>query len=90
MAARKPVLATNIEGYASVLCQDIDGLMVPPKNITALAEKLTVLIDDKQLRETLGRQGREKAERHSWDKVSTEVMDYYEQTIEKSKYRNNR
>ncbi len=86
MAARKPVLATNIDGYASVLCQDVDGLMVPPKNITALAETLKVLIDDKQLRESLGKRGREKAERHSWDKVSRSVMDYYEQVIDQSKY----
>ncbi len=87
MAAYKPVLATNIDGYASVLSQNVDGLMVPPKNITALAEALKVLINDKQLRQSLGKAGREKAERHNWDKVSAQVMDYYEQTIENSKYR---
>ncbi len=86
MAASKPVLATNIPGYAGVLSQDVDGMMVPPKNITALVEALDLLIRDKSLRESLGKRGREKAENHSWDKVARNVMDYYEQVIDQSKY----
>ena len=87
MAAYKPVVATNISGYASVISKEVDGLLVSPKDIKTLAGALDLLIHDKSLRETLGKNGRQKAEQHNWDKVACEVMDYYEQVIEQSKYR---
>jgi phosphatidylinositol alpha-mannosyltransferase len=90
MAAYKPVVATNISGYASVICREVDGLLVSPKDIKTLAGALDLLIHDKSLRETLGRNGRRKAEQHNWDKVACRVMDYYEQVIEQSKYRGTR
>ncbi|MFO8100823.1 MAG: glycosyltransferase family 4 protein [Dehalococcoidia bacterium] len=90
MAASKPVVATDIPGYASVISRGVDGLLVPPKDIGGLAGVLDKLIKDEPLREELGKQGRQKAEAHTWDNVAQNVMAYYEQTIEKSRYRKGR
>lgn len=87
MAASKPVVATNIPGYAGVVSRDVDGLLVAPKDVRTLIGALDLLIKDKRLREELGRNGRQKAEQYSWDKVALRVMDYYEEVIDKSRRR---
>ncbi|MFO8009584.1 MAG: glycosyltransferase family 4 protein [Dehalococcoidia bacterium] len=87
MAAYKPVVATNISGYAGVVSRDVDGILVPPKDIKGLIGALDLLIKDDKLREYLGRNGRQKAEQYTWDKVAQSVMGYYEQVLEKSRGR---
>ena len=81
MAASKPIVASNIGGYASVISQDVDGLLVNPKDIKTLAGALDLLIKDKALRERLGAHGRLKVEEYTWDKVARRVMDYYEKVL---------
>ncbi len=87
MAASKPVVATNISGYAAVVSREVDGLLVAPKDIKTLAGALDLLIHDKSLREQYGAEGRKKSVNFSWDKVGRRVMDYYEEVLEKSSRR---
>ncbi len=77
MACAKPVVATNIEGYASVLAHGEEGLLVPPKDDESLANALLSLLNDNSLRLKMGAKGRVKAERYSWPNIASEVMDYY-------------
>lgn len=77
MASGKPVVATNIEGYASVLTHGEEGLLVPPKDEEALANALLSLMKDRTLRDQMGAKGRIKAEKYSWENVARQVMDYY-------------
>lgn len=84
MAASKPIVASNIGGYASVITRDSDGLLVNPTDVKTLAGGIDLLIKNKALRDRLGSRGRLKAERYSWDRVSRRVMDYYEEVLEKS------
>ncbi len=81
MAASKPIVASNIGGYASVISRDVDGLLVNPKDAKTLAGALDLLIKDKALRERLGAHGRLKVEEYTWDKVAHRVMAYYERVI---------
>ncbi len=77
MAAGKPIVASNIDGYANVLTHDVEGLLVPPKDEQALAHALLSLLKDKNLRQQMGSQGRSKAEAHSWESIAQRNMDYY-------------
>ncbi|MDD5094663.1 MAG: glycosyltransferase family 4 protein [Dehalococcoidia bacterium] len=81
MAASKPIVASDIGGYASVITRDSDGLLVKPGNAKAIAEAIDVLIDDPSLRHKLGANGREKAHEYDWIKVARRVMDYYEEML---------
>ena len=85
MAASKPIVASNIGGYAGVVNRDVDGLLVNPEDVKTLAGALDLLIKDEPLRKTLGANGRIKAEEYSWDKVARRVMDYYEEVLGKSR-----
>ncbi len=79
MALGKPIVATSNEGYASVVSHGEQGLLVPPKNIKALAEALERLIEDSSLRSKLGANGLETVQSYDWPLVARRVLDYYQQ-----------
>jgi phosphatidylinositol alpha-mannosyltransferase len=83
MATSKPIVASNIVGYASVITRDVDGLLVNPKDIKTLAGALDLLVKDKALRERLGAQGRLKVEGYSWGRVASRVEAYYKDVLER-------
>ena len=78
MAAGLPVVASNIDGYASVVTHGVEGLLVPPRRLLPLANALTRLTTDRALREELGEAGRHRAEEYSWPRVAQQVLSYYE------------
>ncbi len=82
MAAGKPVVATNIDGYASVITHGEEGLLVEPKSDNALAEAISSLLDAPRLRDSLAERGRKKANEYRWEIVAGKVMDYYETLLE--------
>lgn len=77
MAASKPIVASAIDGYSSVMSNGVQGLMVPPRDEQALANALIQLLSDKSLRQEMGAQGRLKAEECSWPNVAKRVFEYY-------------
>jgi phosphatidylinositol alpha-mannosyltransferase len=78
MAAGRPVVASNIDGFAEVIASGVDGLLVRRKDEEALAEALLSLIEDDALRHEMGERARERAMAYSWDRVSRRVLSYYE------------
>ena len=77
MAARKPIVATSIEGYSSVITHGKEGLLVPPKNDEALANAIAALLKDSGLRDSLAANGQRRAQEFRWERVAREVMDHY-------------
>ncbi|MBC7327224.1 glycosyltransferase [bacterium] len=61
MASGKPVVATRVGGVPELVEYGITGFLVPPQDSDALAESMLRLIKDSELREEMGRRGREKA-----------------------------
>lgn len=62
MACGLPVLATDVGGLREVVEHGRTGFLVPSRNVTALAEAMNRLLQDENLRETFGREGRRRAE----------------------------
>jgi len=83
MAAGKPIVASNIEGYSSVVTHGQEGLLVPPKNEEALEIALETLLEDPALREEMGSRGRQTAHRYDWKGVTDQIMDYYQFLLER-------
>jgi len=77
MAIGKPVVASNIEGYANVITHGIDGLLVPPKDKRLLAQALISLMSDASLRQQMGANGILKAKRYSWENIAQKILSYY-------------
>jgi glycosyltransferase involved in cell wall biosynthesis len=62
MAAELPVVASDVGGLAELVVDGETGLLVPPGDEAALAEALTRLVQDRDLRRSLGAAGRTRAE----------------------------
>ena len=77
MAAGKPVVASDIEGYSNVVTHGREGLLVEPKNDVHLAEAIATLLRDPDLRRRLAMNGRKRAEEFRWEEVAGQVLDYY-------------
>lgn len=83
MAANLPIVASNIDGYASVITNGVDGSLVPPKNITILADELTSLVGDENKRRRFASAGRVRVEDYSWNRVTQQILSYYELLLER-------
>lgn len=81
MAAGMPVVASNIEGFAGVITDELDGVLVKPKDSGAIAAAILRLIRNPGLRKELGLRGRAQAAHYSWDNVARRVFSYYERLI---------
>jgi phosphatidylinositol alpha-mannosyltransferase len=77
MAMGKPIVASNIEGYASVVIHGGQGLLVPPRDEASLAKGIISLVRDETLRHEMGARGREKVLGYGWKHVTQRVLDYY-------------
>ncbi len=82
MAMGKPIVASNIDGYASVATHNGDALMVPPRDKHSLAQALIMLATDAKLRQEMGARGKIKAADYGWDHIARRVMDYYQEVLE--------
>ncbi len=81
-AAGTPVIASGIAGYADVVTDGIDGVLVPPADPQRLAEELQALHHEPERRKAMGFAARESAERFAWPRVAEQVEDVYAQAIE--------
>jgi glycosyltransferase involved in cell wall biosynthesis len=61
MEAGLPIVTTPIRGMADHLCEGVNALFVPPGDATALADAVTRLLRDPELRARMGRINRDKA-----------------------------
>lgn len=57
MALRKPVIGTNIGAVPEIIVDGATGYTVPPGNAIILTEKLIKLIDNRKLRNEMGKKG---------------------------------
>jgi phosphatidylinositol alpha-mannosyltransferase len=81
MAAGKPIVASRIDGFSSVMFDGAEGLMVAPGNADDLAGALKRLIDNPLERQSLGAQGRVSVEAYRWERVAGEVEAFYRARI---------
>ena len=83
MSALTPIIASDIPGFASVMTDGREGLLVPPKDEAALARSVKQLIENPGLRTQLAMDGRATVNQFRWEKVADKVLDYYDEVSEK-------
>jgi len=84
MAIGKPIVASNIDGYARLVSNGVEGLLVPPRDEKMLAEALISLMNDEPLRQQMGARGQIKAREYDWKLLAQRVLDYYISVLNKS------
>jgi glycosyltransferase involved in cell wall biosynthesis len=74
MAMEVPTIGTDAGGVTEIIANEVDGLLVPPRDVDALAKAIARLLDDQHLSETLGKAGREKIVRRFDSRVGAEIL----------------
>lgn len=82
-ACGKPVISTNLPtGVPFVNKDGVSGLVVPPKDVAALADALSRLLGDDALRAKLGAQAKERFENEfAMDVMIERLLDVYKEVL---------
>jgi len=81
MACETPVVCSDILGFRDVVVDEREALMVPCGDRDALADALVRVIDDQGLAIRLGTTGRYNALEYSWARVTSRVLDVYQNVL---------
>ena len=81
MASGKPIVASDISGFASVMTDSKEGFLVAPKNDEMLYLGLKRLVDSPELRFDMGRRGLKTVQKFRWERVGEQVVDIYQDAL---------
>lgn len=78
MACGLPVIASNLPGVRGVVKENETGFLVDPGNISDLAEKLKIILQDEKKRQIFGYQANQLVEKfYRWPKIIEKLRDIY-------------
>lgn len=77
MAARRPVVASDIPGYRTVLRDGVEGRLVPPGDVGALEQALDALIANPSLRQAMAAEAATSVAAYDWGVLTGRVREVY-------------
>ncbi len=84
LAAGKAVVASNLAGVPLAVTDNLNGLLVPPRDPTALAQAINRLLADPAQRERLGQAGRRKIEEElNWSAIAAHYSRFFQQVADR-------
>jgi phosphatidyl-myo-inositol alpha-mannosyltransferase len=82
MACEKPIVASRIAGYETLIGPAACGVLVPPGDDEALSQALLQLLQDRPLRQTLGARGLPAARQYDWSSIARVLEEIYYRLVE--------
>jgi phosphatidylinositol alpha-mannosyltransferase len=77
LASGTPIVCSDIHGYRSVVRRGEQGLLVPPRNVTALADAIGQLLSNPEMSARMSASARQRAVQFGWDNIAAKVEEYY-------------
>ena len=81
MACNTPVIGTKVPGLESIITDQINGLLIIPNSPKILAEKIKLLISDKNLSKLISINGLKKSKEMTWDSTAEKMTYLYRSLI---------
>jgi D-inositol-3-phosphate glycosyltransferase len=81
MACGTPVVASDVGGLAYLVKDGTTGFTVPVGDAAALADRITQLVVDRDLRVRLGAQAAEYALDYAWEKIVGQLSQVYDELL---------
>jgi D-inositol-3-phosphate glycosyltransferase len=85
MACGIPVVASQVGGLAFLVQDGVTGYTIPDGDPQTLSERLSRLLNDEQLRQSLGRNAAEYAQNYAWDKIASQLAGVYEKLAKRKR-----
>lgn len=86
MACGRAVIAANVGGIPDVICNNENGVLIPPGNIDMLAEAMLHLLQNSELRKTLGQAARQTVlDKFALERELQQNLQLYENLLGKNK-----
>jgi len=82
MACGTPVVASQVGGLAFLVQNGVTGFTVPVDEPDTLAERLTALVQDSQLRARMGKQAVKLAQEYGWGRIATQIIEVYKTVMD--------
>jgi glycosyltransferase involved in cell wall biosynthesis len=83
MACGCPVVATKVSGNIDVISSNKNGILIPPKSPKEMADAISFLLDNDDVRRKFGAAARRTIEeRYTWNVISDKMLKCYESLIE--------
>lgn len=81
-ACARPIVTCDVPGCREIVANEVNGLLVPPRDVPRLATALSRLIDDASLRARFGQRGRERVlDAFSLEQVVAQTLALYERVL---------
>jgi glycosyltransferase involved in cell wall biosynthesis len=82
MSAEKPVVATRVGGMVNVVDDGKTGIIVEPGDENDLAQAISHLIENPELREQMGKDGRNRILKlFTWEQVAQSLEKQYRRVL---------
>ncbi|MCX8178890.1 MAG: glycosyltransferase family 4 protein [Candidatus Aenigmarchaeota archaeon] len=81
MASGKPIVGFANKGYKTLLSGKAGKFLAKPKNHNSLARKINILLKNKELREEIGKWGKEEVKNYSWNVVGEKIENFYRSVL---------
>ncbi len=79
MACGVPIVTTAISSLPEIVGEA--GVLVPPDNLEALSQAMSIVLTDLSLREHLAEVGPERAAQFTWNRTAQETLQVYKQVL---------
>lgn len=83
MASNVPVVASEIGGIPDIIQNNVNGLLVPPKNQEKLEETLIYLLKNSKVRDRLSKNALKGIKKYSWENIAKQTNELYNELGEK-------
>ena len=85
MACGTPVIASEVGGLGFLVQNGETGYTIPNGEPGVLNDKLSILLDDANLRDAMGKRATEYAQSYTWDKIAAQIVGVYQALLNKNK-----
>ena len=83
MLMGRPVVVSNFPMWQEIVEEAVCGLAVDPLDLDAVESAVRQLLDDAELRQRLGQNGRRAVlDKYSWEREGEKLVDFYRELLE--------
>ena len=86
MACGTPVIASEVGGLGYLVQDGQTGYTIPDSDPAALCDKLSLLLGDVRLRDTMGLDASQYAQNYAWEKIAAQMIGVYQELAMKAKH----